>query len=264
MPRGDLDAHMLEVVQGCALDAQVTGRLAVPGLESRLVVEEFSGEGVRSTKLLDASLVDDLPSPTAGTGTEVHNVVGDGDEVAVVLDHQDGVALVPELPKQPAQAMDVARVQSDGRLVEDVHHPGQIATEVPDHLDALRLSTRESRRLAVQAQIPKADVHQIPKPLDRPGHHRCCNRTLDPAHHFDELAYLHRGEVGDVVAVDLATTDRLVQSRPVTGRATCDRHETPQGFAASLRRGARILVYVEAVEQVHDALEVVAHHGAGR
>jgi len=61
----------------------------------------------------------------AGPHAHVDHVVRDGDHVRVVLHHQDGVALIAKLPQDGDQALVVARVQSDGRLVEHVERPDE-------------------------------------------------------------------------------------------------------------------------------------------
>jgi hypothetical protein len=57
-------------------------------------------------------------------------VVGDGDRLGLVLDDEHGVALVAQLQQQVVHALDVVRVQSDRRLVEDVGDVGERRAEV--------------------------------------------------------------------------------------------------------------------------------------
>ena len=61
---------------------------------------------------------------------EVDDVIGRLDGLGVVLDHQHAVAEIA----QPLQRFDepaiVALVQTDGRLVEDVHDTGQLGSEL--------------------------------------------------------------------------------------------------------------------------------------
>jgi len=61
----------------------------------------------------------------ARAGAEVDDVVGDGDDLGLVLDHQDGVSLVAQRHQQGVHPLDVVRVQAHGRLVEDVGDVGQ-------------------------------------------------------------------------------------------------------------------------------------------
>ena len=84
-------------------------------------------------------------SPPAGPGerTEVDDVVGDHDGLGLVLDDEHRVALVAELQQQVVHPLDVVRMQSDRRLVEDVRDIRERGAEVADHLRALRLSARQ-------------------------------------------------------------------------------------------------------------------------
>lgn len=69
---------------------------------------------------------DHLPAMLAGAWAEVDQVVGGGDHLQVVLDDEDGVAQIAQAAQNLDQAVGVARVQPDGRLVEDVQHAGQL------------------------------------------------------------------------------------------------------------------------------------------
>lgn len=67
-------------------------------------------------------------------------MIGDGDGLRLVLDHEDGVALVAQPQEQVVHPGDVVRVQPDRRLVEDIGDIGERGPEVADHLGPLRLS----------------------------------------------------------------------------------------------------------------------------
>ena len=58
------------------------------------------------------------------------------------------------------QAVVVARMQADGRLVEDVEHADQAAADLAGQADALGLAAGERRGGAVERQIMQADVEQ--------------------------------------------------------------------------------------------------------
>ena len=64
------------------------------------------------------------------------------DHVGVMLHDDDRVALVAQFLKEFIHTVNIARMQADAWLVEDVHHIGQTAAEVFDDLDALRLAAR--------------------------------------------------------------------------------------------------------------------------
>jgi hypothetical protein len=77
---------------------------------------------------------------------EVDDVVGAADRVLVVLDDDQRVALGAELLQRVEQDLVVARMQADGRLVEDVADAAQVRAELRREPDALRLAARERRR----------------------------------------------------------------------------------------------------------------------
>ena len=61
----------------------------------------------------------------AGDGADFQHVVGGADHGLVVFDHDHGVAGVHQGADDPQQAIDVARVQADGGLVEDEQGVGE-------------------------------------------------------------------------------------------------------------------------------------------
>ena len=94
-----------------------------------------------------------LPAPPRGAaaGAEVDDVVGAADGVLVVLDHQQRVAAAARA-SSVSSSMVVARVQADGRLVEDAAHAGEVrpscaasrmrCASPPDSVGAARSSAR--------------------------------------------------------------------------------------------------------------------------
>jgi hypothetical protein len=78
------------------------------------------------------------------------------DEGPVVLDDDDRVASVGELPTQLGQLRDVAGVESDGRLVQDVEGADQLGAELRRERDALSLAARERPHLALDGEVAEA------------------------------------------------------------------------------------------------------------
>ncbi len=52
-------------------------------------------------------------------------------------------------------------MQAHARLIEDVEHIDKVTPQVLDHLDALRLTTGERIRVAVEAEIAEADRDHV-------------------------------------------------------------------------------------------------------
>ena len=76
-------------------------------------------------------------------------MVGLPDRVLVVLDDDDRVAEVAEAMQRVEQALVVALVQPDRRLVEDVHDADQAGSDLAREADALGLAAGERLGAAV-------------------------------------------------------------------------------------------------------------------
>ena len=99
-----------------------------------------------------------LPAVLAGAGTELEHEVGLPDRGEVVLDDDHGVAEVAQPAEQREQPVGVARVEPDGRLVEHVERVDQARAQGVGERDALGLAARERARLAIEGEVPEADV----------------------------------------------------------------------------------------------------------
>ena len=100
------------------------------------------------------------PPEFARARPHVDDVVGGAHHVGVVFHNHDGVAEVAQLFQDADQPAGVARVQSDGGLVQNVAGAHQARSQASGQLDALRFAARERGRQAVQRQIVEADVVQ--------------------------------------------------------------------------------------------------------
>ncbi len=95
----------------------------------------LSGDAMTSSGVPCATI---CAAVDAGAGADVDDVVGGQDRVLVVLDDDHGVAEVAQVPQRGEQAVVVALVQADGRLVEHVEHAGQAGADLRGEPDALR------------------------------------------------------------------------------------------------------------------------------
>jgi hypothetical protein len=112
---GDVDA--LEVVLGGADQADLRPDAPPPGLRhgNRQLAAQILGR--QRPRLLhqrvEAAGEYDPSTLLAGAETEIDDVVGDLDHVGVMLDHQDGVALIAQQAEDVDQPQIVTRVQAD-------------------------------------------------------------------------------------------------------------------------------------------------------
>ena len=74
---------------------------------------------------------DDVSAANARPGAKIDDMVGGPHRVFVVLDDDHRVALVAEPGERFQQAVVVAGVQADRRLVKDVQHAHQPAADLP-------------------------------------------------------------------------------------------------------------------------------------
>src|SRR5689334_10811863 len=101
----------------------------------------------------------------ARAGPHVDQMVGLQHRVTIVLDYQHGIAEVAQALESSKQALIVALMQSDRRLVENVEHADQARADLRGEPDTLPLATRKARRDTVEGQVVETDVGQKPEPL---------------------------------------------------------------------------------------------------
>ncbi len=116
--------------------------------------QQLAGQRLFATHdVIDRSLGDEPSAVGTGTGTEINDVLGATDRVLIVLDHNDGVTLRFEFMQRVEQHQVVARMQADGRFVENVTDPAQVGAELRRETDALRLTATQGRRGTVERKI---------------------------------------------------------------------------------------------------------------
>ena len=150
----------------------------------------------------------DPPALLAGTQPHVDDRVGDADHVSVVLDDEDGVALIAKLPQDRDQPLVVARVEADRRLVEHVERVDERGPERRRQVDALRFAARERRRQPIERQVVEPDVAQEPQPLADLLHHlvgdgRVLLRQRQVGEEPVRVAHRERADLIDRLPADL-------------------------------------------------------------
>ena len=157
--------------------------------------------------LLRSSLGNDRATAEAALGTHVDDPVGALDDVEVVLDDDDRVALVGQTLDDVEQLTDVLEVQARGRLVEHVDGAsGGSLLQLARELDALGLTTRERRRGLTEADVAEPHVDE--------GAHV----TRDGRNRFEEVGGLldrHVEDLGDRLALEVHLERLTVVARTV-------------------------------------------------
>ena len=96
----------------------------------------------------------------AGAGADVDDVIGGADRILVVFDHDHGVAEIAQARERAEQAFVVALMQSDGRLVQHIHHTDQAGADLRGQANALRFAAGQRIGLAIQSQVVQSHVHK--------------------------------------------------------------------------------------------------------
>ena len=173
-PTGISTSMFLQVVLPRAADAQhlVARRRAAPGTGIRRRPDRYAPvtDAAIARDLGRRALGDDLAAVLAGARAHVDHPVGRADGVLVVLDDDHGVADVAQPRERVDQAVVVALVQADRRLVEDVQHADQVRADLRGEPDPLRLAARQRAGGAIEAQVADADVDQEAEPLAQLAH----------------------------------------------------------------------------------------------
>ena len=209
----DVDIDVLEVVGAGAAHLEPVRRRAHGRLHRRAVVQVPAGQRGAGAQALDRALEDHLAARRPGTRAQVDDVVGDGDDLGLVLDDEHRVALVAQAQQQAVHPGDVVRMQPDRGLVEDVGDVGQRRAEVADHPGALRLPARQRARRPVEREIAEPDLDERVERLLEAGEQRGDRRLVQAAQPLGEIVDLHRAGLGDVDPVDLRRAGRLVEPR---------------------------------------------------
>ncbi len=86
----------------------------------------------------------------ARSRSQIDHVIGGGDRVGIVLDDQDRVAQIAQALQDFDQAVRVARMEPDRRLIEHVQRADQMRAERGRQLNALRLAAGQRGSQAVE------------------------------------------------------------------------------------------------------------------
>jgi hypothetical protein len=123
------------------------------------------GERVgRAQELLGRAGKDQRATRLARARPQLEQVIRAADQRRVVLDHHHRVAARREVPHQAEKPPAVARMKTDGGLVEGVERPGEPRAEGSRELDALRLAARERATGAVEGEVVETHLVQHLEP----------------------------------------------------------------------------------------------------
>ena len=176
--------------------------------DRKLARQIFRRERMRILQhFLERSRRHQFAATHARTGAEVHEVIRLAHRVLVMLDDEHGVPDVAQMPERREQAIVIALMQADARLVEDVKHANQARANLCREPDALRFAAAQRAALAIQGEIAEPDVLQEAQPRANFPHRLDANLLLKlgELEIREELirlihgkpADIHDGETGD-------------------------------------------------------------------
>ncbi len=120
-----------------------------------------AGERFRAgANCIRSSARNQFAAETSRAGAEIDHVIGALDGLGIVFDNEHRVAHVAQRGQGIEQAVVIARMQADRRLIEHVEHAAQLRADLRGEADALRFSAGKRRGGAIEAQIVQPDGFQ--------------------------------------------------------------------------------------------------------
>src|ERR1700683_2413114 len=97
-----------------------------------------------------------MPAGLPRAGTKIHNIICAPHSFFVVLDDEHSVAKIAQRFERADEAIVITRVESDGRLVENVENAAEARTNLRGETNSLRLAAGKRCRGTVERQIPES------------------------------------------------------------------------------------------------------------
>ncbi len=114
----NVDINILQVVPICPPDFEFAGWFANLRLQFGAIIQMSTGNRAARTQSVERPLKADSAAVRPRTRTDIDNVIGYCDRFRLVLNHQHGIALVPQSKQQIVHPLHVVRMQTNRRLVE--------------------------------------------------------------------------------------------------------------------------------------------------
>ena len=188
---------------------------------------------------------DNIAAVDARARPHVNQVVGGAQSLLVVLHDNHGVPQIAQTGQRVNQALVVALVKTDARLVKNVHDAGKRASNLGGQTNSLRLAAAQSARASVQRKVFQADVLQKIQAranffYDLRGYLQFSRRKFYLVKKIDCFQNAQGAKVDDVLAADGDAQRLLAQALSFAQGTFAHRHELffhadALAFAPSLR-----------------------------
>ena len=93
-------------------------------------------------------------------GADIDDVIRIADGILVMFHDQYRIAQVAQVDQGVEQALIVALVQTDRRLIENIHNTHQSRADLRSQANALGFTTGQGLGTAVQSEVVEPDIHQ--------------------------------------------------------------------------------------------------------
>ncbi len=164
-------------------------------------------------QFIPGSFKADVSAVDARTRSQIDDMVGDADHLGMVLHQQHRIAGVAQPAYRALEPFDVARMQADARLVEDVEHVGERGVDVLGNLAALRFAAGERADRPVERQVAEADLFQRRQARADGGLQVGRQRVGEPGDPGVEPGDRQGADLRDVQALDAAGQHFGIEAR---------------------------------------------------
>ena len=195
----------------------------------RLTVQISRCQGIGLQHFGRCSGKDHFAAQPSCPRTHIDDIIGIQHHVFIVFHHDHRVAQVAQLFQRMNQPRIIPLVQTDTRLIEDIEHIHQLASDLRCQSDTLTFSARQTSRRTVQRQIIQSDFEEeiqartdFLQDFDRDRPLLSVEFIFQSVEPFLQLRNVHRGQLGNVLPGDAVMQGFLIQALTFTLRT--DRH----------------------------------------
>ncbi len=154
----------------------------------------------------------------SSAGADVYDIVRRKNSIFIVFDDDNGVAGIAELQKRLNEAIIIARMQADSRLIEHIERTDETGTKLRCQADALRFPARERVRAAIERKVFDADIEHELQPVfdflqNNLGNGLLSSGELELEKKIHCVSDRKRGEVHDVYAFSFSGLAALIERR---------------------------------------------------
>ena len=153
-----------------------------------IIARQGAGRARVTQHLVQRAVENQFAALFAASGTDVDQMIGRTDDRFLMLDHEQRVAFVAQIMNDANQPADIARMQTDARLIHDEKRVHERSAETGREIHPLHFAAAQSARGAIERQIAQPDIAEIRQPRDHfpPQHLRCgvVRRKRDAGEHF--------------------------------------------------------------------------------